>query len=644
VLRSAWPVALLYLALTLALAYPLTRDPGGRVLAIAPDTDLFMWTLAWDAHAFVRQPLSIFDANIYHPQPRTLAYSENLIGVALFAAPVLWITNNPVLAMNLVALLSCALCGLGAWLLARRLGFGAGGAVLCGLVFAFSPPRFLRLGQLHLTSIQWIPFALAFVHTYLDRGRRRDLRVAAGFFTLQALSSGHGAVFLSVAVLGLAGYRTVLGEPIAIRQRLRDLGAPGLLLLAPAVLMLVPYLAVQREMGLRRSLADSAAWTLPAASFLASPARVHALVLSKATDAPINAEAYAYLFPGYLPLLLSIAALVPRRRAEASAPVRYGTAWTRVALALDLATLVLVLVALIVLAAGPVRWQVGATTVLSIRQISRVLVLLAACVLLRAALVRRVPLAVTARCRRWKEMSRPWRAAWRTDVRAFYALVTLVSVWLAAGPPVGLWPIVYWLPGLNFVRVPSRFSLLAILGLAVLAAAGFERLTARMHARSRTLVAGVLGLLLVAEFAVIPLETAAYRVEVPEVDRWLDRQPKPFAVAEVPIPTAREGGEERRQTLYMLHSTAHWQPTVHGYSGLRPASHTELFFKLRRFPDRESLDQLEALGVSYVVVHTDLYAPGEWPAVEKRLQEHDAELRLAHEDGQGRVYSLVASR
>ena len=61
-----------------------------------PDTHLFLWTLGWDVHAFTTQPLSIFDANIYYPQRLTLAYSENLIGSAFFAAPVLWLTGNSV--------------------------------------------------------------------------------------------------------------------------------------------------------------------------------------------------------------------------------------------------------------------------------------------------------------------------------------------------------------------------------------------------------------------------------------------------------------------------------------------------------------------------------------------------------------------
>ena len=62
-----------------------------------PDAHLYMWTLGWDAYAFLHQPLHIFDANIYHPYANTLAYSENLIGSAFFAAPIIWLTGNIVL-------------------------------------------------------------------------------------------------------------------------------------------------------------------------------------------------------------------------------------------------------------------------------------------------------------------------------------------------------------------------------------------------------------------------------------------------------------------------------------------------------------------------------------------------------------------
>ena len=168
----AWHVGLLYAALTAALAYPLVRHAAGYVLSVSPDTDLLLLMLSWDAHALTSHPLSIFDANIFAPLHRTLAFSENLIGSGLFAVPILGLTHNPVLAMNVLALLSCVLCGLGTYTLARRAGAGSAGAAIGGLIFAFAPTRFLRLDQLFLATIQWMPFSLAYLHAYLDKGER----------------------------------------------------------------------------------------------------------------------------------------------------------------------------------------------------------------------------------------------------------------------------------------------------------------------------------------------------------------------------------------------------------------------------------------------------------------------------------------
>src|SRR5260221_340558 len=99
----------LYARLTFVPAYPPSVHPGSTVLAPGADTHLFLWTIGWDLHAIVHQPFSIFDANIFFPLHHTLAYSENAIGSALLAAPVLLLSGNPVLALNAVLLLSCVL-------------------------------------------------------------------------------------------------------------------------------------------------------------------------------------------------------------------------------------------------------------------------------------------------------------------------------------------------------------------------------------------------------------------------------------------------------------------------------------------------------------------------------------------------------
>jgi hypothetical protein len=228
-----------------------------------------------------------------------------------------------------------------------------------------------------------------------------------------------------------------------------------------------------------------------------------------------------------------------------------------------------------------------------------------------------------------------WRGRLRTSPAAFYALLTVLTACLAAGPPIGLWPLVYWLPGFNFVRVPSRFVILGVLGLAVLAGIGFDRLTSRFRADARRNWAIALGMLLLVECAVVPLPVVPYRVEIPAADRWLAGRPRPFVVAEAPVTTS-----DRLQSIYMLHSTAHWQKTVHGHSGLRAPEHEELYHEMRYFPDEESLDHLQRLRVDYVVVHTAFYRPGEWPEVERRLAAFQSRLTLEYDDGAARVYAI----
>jgi hypothetical protein len=629
-----WRVALLYCCLTFLLAYPLSRHPGTRVLANGADPNLFMWSLGWDTHAFTHQPFSIFDANIFYPQRHTLAYSENFIGSAFFAAPILWLTGNLVLATNLVALMSCVLCGLGGFVLARKLRLSVPAAVVTGIVFGFSPPRFFRIEQLHLATIQWVPFCLAYLHAYLDTGRRRDLHLAVGFFSLQALTSGHGAALLVLAVAIVLVYHVAVGEPIAPMQRLRDFGAAGALLILPALLIVIPYREVQNELQFSRGVNDFITnWS----SFLASPSRLHGFVLAAFSATHFEDEANAYLFPGYLPLVLSAAAFFSWRT-PARAPFRRERVWAVAAAAVEVLTLAAFATAVWSSVYGTVRPRWGATVLFSIRTPLRAWALGAVCLVLRWAIARRVPFDFAGRLARLRTAIWRRRGAADGSVRncnaLVYLLITIVAVWIAAGPAGGLWPLVYWLPGLNFIRVPSRFFLLAVLGIAVLAGMGFDRVATGMTGRRRTLLAIAASVWLVVEFSAVPLGTEAGRVDIPAIDRWLGTQPAPFAIAEVPVVGATLASE------YMIHSTAHWQKTVAGYSGIQAGSQDILFRQLQEFPDTVSLDTLAGIGVTFVVVHTDYYTPEQRTLLDVRIETFRDRLTLTHVEGAGRVYTL----
>jgi hypothetical protein len=311
--REGLLATLLYASLTAVLAYPLTVYPGSRVIPLGADTHYYLWALGWDVHALVTQPLSIFDANIFYPYRHTLAYSENIIGSAVIAAPFIWLTGNLLLGLNAVSLISLVLCGVGTYVLARRLRLSVPAAIVAGIVFAFAPPRFFRIAQLHLATVQWMPFCLASLHAYFDHGQKRDLRWACAFFTAQALTSGHGAVFTALAVGGLVTWRIIRGEPWRWATRLTDLGIPGVLLLALGGLVFLPYDLVKHDIGLERSIDESYTFAPNAISFIASISHVHLFVLSFFTNMSIVDHAKALLFPGYGTLALAVAALWPHR-------------------------------------------------------------------------------------------------------------------------------------------------------------------------------------------------------------------------------------------------------------------------------------------------------------------------------------------
>jgi hypothetical protein len=235
----------------------------------------------------------------------------------------------------------------------------------------------------------------------------------------------------------------------------------------------------------------------------------------------------------------------------------------------------------------------------------------------------------------WRQWSEPMTPA-RLDPAPLYLVLTLICVGLSLGPPISLWPYVYKWPGFSFIRASRRFMVLGALSVAVLAAVGFDRLAARLRPARRRTAALVTGGLLVVEFAAFPLGTVPVKIAIPAVDLWVARQPRPFVVAETP-----SGRYEPYQTTYMLHSMAHWQKTVAGYGGVQPPLNEELKDELQHFPDATSVSHLAQLGVTYVIVHQDMYPPGEWKDVEERLRDFDGSaLELKYTDPTARVYAI----
>ncbi len=71
-------IVLLFVLLAVAHTWPLATGEGLRSLA-NEDAMLNAWILGWVVHQLGSDPLHLFDANIFYPEPRTLTFSEPLI-------------------------------------------------------------------------------------------------------------------------------------------------------------------------------------------------------------------------------------------------------------------------------------------------------------------------------------------------------------------------------------------------------------------------------------------------------------------------------------------------------------------------------------------------------------------------------------
>jgi hypothetical protein len=615
-----------FLAVAIVFTHPLAARMASSTFDLGPDTRLFLWTLGWDAHALRTAPLGIFDANIFYPELRTLAYSEHQIGSAILAAPLAWGTGNLVLAMNAVLLLSCFLSGCFAYVLGRELGLSRPSSILVGAIFALSPPRFFRIGQLHLATVQWIPLCLALLHRYARGGGRLPLFGAVLAFWLQALSGGQSGLFLALAAAGLLAYLWIFGELRPKGSLFRDGAAASVLTLALNLPFLLPYLRVRQELGLERSLDEAIFWSPNAASYLASPTHVDRWV-----GAALGVgEAKAFLFPGFIPLLLALVAWLPTRNREPSSSYPIAPARPLVK-AMDLAIVFALVAAIGIEAAGGIRWEIGPIRI-SAAGGSRAFVLAVILLALRLAIFGRAPLA-------WL----PWIRARLAQTRRFlerrtgifggyYALLAIVTLWASMGPAAGLYTALYRLvPGFDFIRVPSRLTVLTVLALAVLGGMGAERL--------RRFFPWILAGLLV-ELAAFPLDTNRYAVEPTPMDQALARM-EPGPVAVFPIPDPRDSiAAASRHSSYMLHSTAHFLPLVNGYSGFTPARHDRLFRELASFPSENGLAELEELSVRYAVLHRKGYDEAEWAKLLERVSRFPERLALRESFDEGRIYEL----
>ena len=308
--RSGWWVIPLYTAAALGLTWPLAAHLGSRIPAVfgAADPLLQLFLIGWGWHALTHDPLGAMNAPIFHPEPRTLTYSDHMLGEAVLAGPVTSIFGAGA-GYNWLVILSFVLSGWGLYRLARLLGVSRMGSCLAGFLFAFCPYRFSNLGELIQLHTQFLPWALFFAFRFLRTRRLRDGAGAALTLAVQSYFGWYVTFHLLIAFLLLLAW-TLYRERGA--ARIPWLKAAFLALGAGALMLpgLVPYLLQHRALPeFHRSLGVSVFWSADLLDYLRLPPEN---VLSRLWPAVSNANG---IFPGLVAVALAAAGW--RRRPEA---------------------------------------------------------------------------------------------------------------------------------------------------------------------------------------------------------------------------------------------------------------------------------------------------------------------------------------
>jgi hypothetical protein len=209
----------LFAALAVAHTWPLATAPAELSRNDNADTVLNEWTIAWVAHQLPRDPLHLFDGNIFYPDRNTLAYSENLFVPAMMGAPLLELGASPVLTYNLLLLAGLTLTGWSMSLVIWRWTGDWAAAVVSGVIVAFN-------AHAHPTSpssgpARRVPAAGPLcLRSTLCRPPPRYSLTSCPLVVLQGLSSYYLLVFTFIALA--AGARSDPrngGGPVAERLR-----------------------------------------------------------------------------------------------------------------------------------------------------------------------------------------------------------------------------------------------------------------------------------------------------------------------------------------------------------------------------------------------------------------------------------------
>lgn len=575
---------LIYLALTIVFTWPLSAHLTTAV-GYGVDPLLQTWVLAWNAHSFLTNPQNIWHAPIFYPYPGTLAYSDHHLLLTVVALP--WIiSGGPVLAYNLLVMLSYVLTGWAVYLLTNNILIDVCdskirrvGSLFAGALFAFGTYRMTHFVHLQLLQTAWLPLALLFLRRLLYRQiKGHSIWVDAvlfGLFTaIQSVTALYYAFFAAFAL----GLYVLVWLWLTVRSCYRidfwkRTGGilSGVLLAALIMIPLTqPYIQLYEYIGVVRSLHELDNWSAPLQSYLAVTPTNRLYGGTSSWFAASGGE--LALFPGFVTIILAGATLIliiwaniGRRKASDILPINH----------IDTIFLALLAVSACVLSFGTgVRLERGSELL-------------------------PVPMPYTL--------------------------------------------LYEYVPGFGALRVPARWAMLTHLSLSILAgvALGYmvQRLCHITNSRLATVIPVIIGMIGLIEHASFPLPLTTVPSPKP-VYLWLGTQSDIRAILELPVGAIPRGAELERIAIRQFLQIHHWKPLATGYSGVMPFGTIDILRQTQRLPDDETLRFLALIGIDTLIVHRDEFDPEKLTRF-LTWADHTSLLQRRAEIGNALVYTVT---
>ena len=283
--------------------WPLALHPGRYSRNDNADTELNEWIMAWVAHQLPRDPLHLFEANIFYPAHDALAFSEPLIVPALMGGPLAWTGSSPVLVYNIILIAGFALTAFVTCMVIETWTGSLLAGLVAGSAFAFNTHTLTRLAHIQGIHIYGLPLALLALERVVRDGSTKAALALAAALALLAYTSGYLIVFAIVMMAIVLIVR--IGEWWrSLRSVAPKLALAGVIAAVAIAPVYLPYRRAAIEQHMLRSLDIIKDYSATPRGYLASAGRIHGSTWSaRFFKDPVDS-----FFPGFTIAALAVVA------------------------------------------------------------------------------------------------------------------------------------------------------------------------------------------------------------------------------------------------------------------------------------------------------------------------------------------------